>query len=186
MNQDSHQQGNQQLSSTSTDHDAVKTADSIPRLGRIVVGVDGSACSVDALRWAGHQAELTGATLDAVMSWEYPAQYGMEFGVIDVDWASNAETTLTLALHQAFGPNVEAINARIIRGRPAEVLMTAAAGADLLVVGSRGHGAMAGMLLGSVSDYLVAHAPCPVLVIRHVANLEQEIPQTLPQKGVRV
>lgn len=136
------------------------------RPGRIVVGVDGSLCSIDALKWAVHQSELTGAALDAVMSWEYPTQYGMEFGVIDVDWEANARETLKTALHQAFGPEVGAINGRVLRGRPAEVLVTAAAGADLLVVGSRGHGAMASMLLGSVSEYVVAHAPCPVLVTR--------------------
>ena len=143
--------------------------DSAPT-GRIVVGVDGSQCSIDALQWAARQAELTGATIDAVISWEYPTPYGMEFGVLDVDWAATAQTALDTALHQAFGPDVEMINGRVIRGRPAEVLVAEAAGAELLVVGSRGHGAMAGMLLGSVSEHVVAHAPCPVLVIRHTTG----------------
>ena len=141
--------------------------------GRIVVGVDGSPCSIDALRWAARQGELTGATVDAVMSWEYPPSYGMEFGVLDVDWAANAQTALDTAVHQAFGRDVETINIRVLRGHPADVLVTAAAGADLLVVGSRGHGAVAGMLLGSVSEHVVAHAPCPVVVIRHIDRVEQ-------------
>jgi len=141
--------------------------------GRIVVGVDGSPCSIDALRWAARQGELTGATVDAVMSWEYPTSYGMEFGVLDVDWAANAQTALDTAVQQAFGGDLDKINVRVLRGPPADVLETAAAGADLLIVGSRGHGAVAGMLLGSVSEHVVAHAPCPVVVIRHIDRLEQ-------------
>lgn len=146
--------------------DAARGLQTGSRPGRIVVGVDGSPCSIDALKWAANQAELTGAAVDAVMSWEYPTQYGMEFGVFDVDWETGAREALKTALNQAFGPNVGKINGRVFRGRPAEVLVTAAEGADLLVVGSRGHGAMAGMFLGSVSEYVVAHAPCPVLVTR--------------------
>ena len=153
----------QQSSNTSGGGQGVPSAD-VP--GRIVVGVDGSPCCIDALRWADRQARLTGAAVEAVMSWDYPLSYGMEFGVLDVDWAANAESALRTALREAFGPDTGAITSRVVRGRPAEVLVAAAVGADLLVVGSRGHGAMAGMLLGSVSEYVVAHAPCPVLVIR--------------------
>lgn len=151
--------------------------------GRIVVGVDGSPCSIDALRWAAHQAALTGARVDAVMSWEYPTNFGMEFGVVDVDWAQNAELALGTSLRQAFGPRVEAVTGRVVRGRPGEVLVAAAAGAQLVVVGSRGHGAMAGMLLGSVSEYVTAHAPCPVLVIRHAAGLIHDVPATVRAAG---
>ncbi|MEP6559944.1 MAG: universal stress protein [Nakamurella sp.] len=146
--------------------DAVRGRQAGSRPGRIVVGVDGSLASIEALKWAVRQAELTGASLDAVISWDYPTQYGMEFGAFDVDWEAGANEELTTALHQVFGPDIGAINSRVMRGRPSDVLLTAAAGADLLVVGSRGHGAMAGMLLGSVSEYVVAHSPCPVLVIR--------------------
>jgi hypothetical protein len=74
--------------------------------GRIVVGVDGSDCSVEALRWAARHAELTGATIDAVISWEYPTSWGMEFGVIDVDWEANAQQALDTAIHQAFGADL--------------------------------------------------------------------------------
>jgi len=63
---------------------------------------------------------------DAAMS------YGMEFGVLDVDWAANAQTALDTAVHQAFGRDVETINVRVLRGHPADALVTAAAGADLL------------------------------------------------------
>ncbi len=163
MNEGPDGNGGQQSPNTSGDRQG-GPGTAVP--ARIVVGVDGSPCCIDALRWAARQAELTGATVEAVMSWDYPPSYGMEFGVMDVDWAANAETALSTALHEAYGPNSESVNRRVIRGRPAEVLVAAAAGAELLVVGSRGHGAMAGMLLGSVSEYVVAHAPCPVLVIR--------------------
>jgi nucleotide-binding universal stress UspA family protein len=71
------------------------------------------------------------------------------------------------ALHQAFGDDHPNVGTVVVRGRPAQVLISAAQGADLLVVGSRGHGALAGMLLGSVSEDVAAHAPCPVVVIRH-------------------
>jgi nucleotide-binding universal stress UspA family protein len=139
--------------------------------GRIVVGVDGSACSIDALRWASTQAELTGATIDPVMSWDYPISSGLDFAGYDVDWAATAGTAIRTALALAFGSEA-AIVGRVVRGRPADVLIAESAGADLLVVGSRGHGAMAGFLLGSVSERVVAHAQCPVVVVRHTETAQ--------------
>ncbi len=154
--------------------------------GRIVVGVDGSESSIDAMRWATGQSALTGAYVEAVTSWEYPQQGMMEFGTLDVDWAANAQQSLDIALHQAFGDDDVHVRTVVVHGRPAHVLISAAEGADLLVVGSRGHGAVAGMLLGSVSEDLVAHAPCPVVVIRHhgvpassIANHEGPSPSPL-------
>lgn len=138
-----------------------------PQTGRIVVGVDGSSCSIDALRWAARQSALSGAALEAVMSWEYPTSSVMDLSAVDVDWAANAKSSMDFALAAAFGDDLPAIKGFIVRGRPAQVLITAAAGADLLVVGSRGHGAFAGFLLGSVSENVAAHAPCPVLIVRH-------------------
>ena len=72
-------------------------------LPRIVVGVDGSPASVDALRWAARQADLTGAAVEAVISWDYPSTSGMEFGSLDIDWAGNARAALADALHVALG-----------------------------------------------------------------------------------
>ena len=149
----------------------VEPKDQQPQQGsRIVVGVDGSAASVDALRWAARQAELTGGTLEAVIGWTYPLIYGNEFVSESVDWSAYALTALDTALTEALGTDGPSCTRAVTAGHPAPVLVAASAGADLLVVGSRGHGGFAGMLLGSVSEYVIAHADCPVLVIRHARS----------------
>ena len=135
---------------------------------RIVVGVDGSDSSKAALRWAIRQAKLTGSTVDAVTAWHYPPAYGWA-PVADgaVDFEGNAKQILTEALAEvsALEPDVP-VRPLVTEGHPADVLLDAARGADLLVVGSRGHGGFASALLGSVSLYCVLHAHCPVLVLR--------------------
>jgi nucleotide-binding universal stress UspA family protein len=135
---------------------------------RIVVGVDGSPSSKAALRWAIRQAGLTGAEVEAVTAWRYPTGYGMA-PISDgtVDFEGDAGKTLAEALAEVSGlaPDVMACP-RVIEGHPADVLLREARGADLLVVGSRGHGGFAAALLGSVSQHCVQHAPCPVLVLR--------------------
>jgi nucleotide-binding universal stress UspA family protein len=134
--------------------------------GRIVVGVDGSPASVDALRWAAQQAALTGASLETVTSWSYPTTYGFPV-IANVDWEQGARAVLEQAITDALGEAGPPVRRRVVEGHPAQVLARAAEGADLLVVGSRGHGGFAGLLLGSVSEHVVAHAPCPVVVVRH-------------------
>lgn len=136
--------------------------------GRIVVGVDGSPTSVRALRWAAGQAAVTGAQVHAVMAWMPPSDYALGSGyVADVGWAEDTAAVLEKTIEEALdGDAAEQVERRVVRGHPAQVLLDAAVGADLLVVGSRGHGGFTGMLLGSVSQHLVAHAPCPVLVVR--------------------
>jgi nucleotide-binding universal stress UspA family protein len=139
---------------------------------RIVVGVDGSRGSETALRWAIAQARLTGARVEAVASWEDPAASGYSLGwelvfAGDDTWASITEKFLEESIRVAddgLEPRVEIV-ARVVQGHPAQVLMDAAAGAQMPVVGSRGHGTVSGMLLGSVSQHCVQHAPCPVLVV---------------------
>ena len=139
---------------------------------RIVAGTDGSPSSMSALRWAIRQAALTGAAVDAVMAWCYPAAAGgygwaptgMEGSF---DFRENAEKVLADAIGTACDPGSEVpVRARVLEGNPAQVLLDAADGADLLVVGSRGHGGFAEALLGSVSQHCVHHAHCPVVVIR--------------------
>ncbi|WP_073951411.1 universal stress protein [Streptomyces kebangsaanensis] len=138
---------------------------------RIVVGVDGSEPSKAALRWAARQAALTGGVVEAVTSWQYPQWYGASPMVADFDFADNARSILTQAIDEALGPDRPAgIRPRVVCGHPAGVLLDAARGAELLVVGSRGLGGFAGALLGSVSQHLVQHAACPVVVIRGSAD----------------
>ncbi len=141
------------------------------RPGRIVVGIDGSPSSLDALAWAAREAEHTGAALEAVSTWEWPASFGWAAPVPDdFDPEADVRRALQAAIEpvQAAHPDVE-INARVAEGHPAPVLVEASKGADLLVVGNRGHGEFLGMVIGSVSEFCAAHAHCPVLVHRATA-----------------
>jgi nucleotide-binding universal stress UspA family protein len=145
---------------------------------RIVVGVDGSAGAKEALRWAVRQAKLTGAALDAVIAWQYPAFFGWApVSPDDADFAKIAEQTLNGALTETLGPEWPSwVYTQVIEGYPADVLVKAADGADLLVVGCRGYSGFADALLGSVSTYCVHHAGVPVTVIRPAARHHQRDP----------
>jgi nucleotide-binding universal stress UspA family protein len=145
------------------------------RQQRIVVGVDGSRQSKAALRWALGQAELTGAVVEAINAWPVPVNTG--FGPVECGWVAGgseidelkkaAEEILNEALDEVRESHPAiTVHTRAAAGHPASILLKAAAGADLLVVGSRGHGGFVGALLGSVSQYCVHHATCPVVVIR--------------------
>ena len=135
---------------------------------RIVVGIDGSPSSIAALDWGLRQAELTGAALEVLMTWEWPASYGWPLPLpSEYDPASDTEKLVadaTAEVRKAH-PDLD-IQLRVLEGHPAPVLVEASRGADLLVVGSRGHGEFAGMLLGSVSEHCVTNAHCPVVVFR--------------------
>lgn len=139
---------------------------------RIVVGVDGSESSKAALVWAVRQAGLTGSTLEAVTAWRYPPMYGgyglAPVSAVDpVNFDEIAAKTLGEAIAEAVDPaSPVAITTKVAEGNPAQVLLEAAEGAELVVVGSRGHGGFAGTLLGSVSQHVASHAPCPVVIIR--------------------
>jgi nucleotide-binding universal stress UspA family protein len=139
---------------------------------RIVVGVDGSTPSKQALRWAIEQAGLTGAVVDAVNVWDYPVSYGWGPAYDSgIDLAKIAEELLTETVAEVTAevtgerPPVP-VRTTVLEGHPAYLLIQAADGADLLVLGCRGHGGFVGALLGSVSQYCVQHATCPVVVIR--------------------
>ena len=139
---------------------------------KIVVGVDGSPSSRAALRWAVRQAVLTGGTVDALMAWQIPRVLRTSaWAPIYVDEASGFEEDAQKTLDAVISGEVaradrREVTARVVNGHPAQVLQEAAADADLLVVGSRGHGSFADALLGSVGQYCVHHARCPVLVMR--------------------
>jgi nucleotide-binding universal stress UspA family protein len=139
----------------------------------IVVGVDGSACAHAALEFAASEAALRGARLRIVCAWDIPpAMYaggfapGFDQETLDA-FREGAETVAGTALAEAkrLQPSIE-VEARTSEGQAAEVLLAAAQDASLIVVGNRGHGGFASLLLGSVSQHVVHHAPCPVLVIR--------------------
>jgi nucleotide-binding universal stress UspA family protein len=135
-------------------------------VGRIVVGVDGSPSSQQALRWGARAAAAFGAGLDAVTAWDFPAGYG--FGSVPSDWdpAQDMRTVLDQTIQAVFGDQPPAGLRRLVNeGGAARVLLNASQGAIMLVVGSRGHGGFAGLLLGSVSANVAEHASCPVLVI---------------------
>ncbi len=133
--------------------------------GRVVVGVDGSPASLHALRFAHRQAQLTEAELHAVTTWAYPLSF--DDPVDPTDWQANAETILDTALAEALPADAAAgVRRHVAEGHAAGVLLGSVGAADMLVVGSRGHGGFTGMLLGSVSQHVVAHAPCPVVVVR--------------------
>jgi nucleotide-binding universal stress UspA family protein len=136
---------------------------------RIVVGVDGSPASSAALGWAVREAELTGDTVLAVIAWQYPIAAGWAPVAMDdgIDLEAIAEKTLAQAIDEVAKPgSAVTIERRVVKGYAPSVLLDAAAGADLLVVGSRGHGTFAEALLGSVSQHCAHHAKCPVVIMR--------------------
>jgi nucleotide-binding universal stress UspA family protein len=142
------------------------TSEAQPRR-TIVVGVDGSESSINALRTAARVATVLDAEIDAVTSWEFPASYGLAGGAGDWRPDTDAAQLLAIALKEAFGDDVPArLRSVLTEGHPAKVLVEASRGAEMLVVGSRGHGGFVGLLLGSVSAYCAEHASCPVLVAR--------------------
>lgn len=142
--------------------------------GVVVVGVDGSEASKDALRWALGYARQAGASVHALTAWHYPPSYAWAPAIFDqVDLEADARRTLKETIEEVVTADWDVVvQSEVLQGAPGLVLVRAAEHADALVVGSRGHGAVAGMLLGSVSEHCVHHAACPVVVVRH-AHHEQ-------------
>src|SRR5688500_15794985 len=144
----------------------------------IVVGVDHSAGAKEALRFALEEAELRHATLRAVHAWQFgyigvtgmegrlPAAGGELHEFHDAA-AAALDTTLREAIPDTGDVQVER---RVVEGAPAAVLVEESRDADLLVVGSRGHGGFAQLLLGSVSQQCAHHAECPVVIVRSKAD----------------
>jgi nucleotide-binding universal stress UspA family protein len=132
---------------------------------RIVVGVDGSQPSRHALHWAQFMARVLSAAIDAVAVWDTSAIMAEEW--VD-DWNPEKEITANLhsTLEEVLGtqPAVQ-VREVVRRGSAARELLQASQGAQLLIVGSRGHGGFKGLLLGSVSSVCAEHAHCPVLII---------------------
>jgi nucleotide-binding universal stress UspA family protein len=150
-------------------------------LSRVLVGVDGSPGSARALRWAAGEARLRGAELHVVHVWRLPLYAVPDPGGLVVsslgDLDREVEATLERRAREVLDGVVAelgretggelgvALRSELRRGDPARELVEAAAGADLLVVGSRGLGGFEGLLLGSVSQKVLQHAPCPAAVV---------------------
>jgi nucleotide-binding universal stress UspA family protein len=150
--------------------------------GRIVVGVDGSEPSIEALRWAVREALLTGRRVDVVTAWQPVHSYAAvpplgapvipgSVATVDGDYAAAASAEARAVAEEA----VRAVGlAQVgvdhcllqVEGPAAPVLAEASRAADMVVVGPNGHNALLGMLLGSVSNHLILHAACPVVVVR--------------------
>jgi nucleotide-binding universal stress UspA family protein len=138
--------------------------------GLIVVGIDGSDRSKMALRWALEEARLRGASMRVVYAWnEYPMVIpgGPVLPYDPEELKRSAQELVERLVEETLGtPQDVEITAVALLGPAAGVLVDAAVGAEMLVVGSRGHGGFAGLLLGSVSQQCVHHAPCPVVIVR--------------------
>ena len=141
-------------------------------MGTVVVGIDGSVGSQEALRFAATEARLRKAKLKLVTAWALTyvaAPIGMMAPIDDAllpELQENARAVLDQAVKEVLGDTAGLeIEKVIAEGSPAQVLVDAAQGADLLVVGTRGHGGFVGLLLGSVSQQIAHHAPCPVVIV---------------------
>jgi nucleotide-binding universal stress UspA family protein len=130
----------------------------------VVVGVDGSEESIEALRWAANYGKSVGAKVVAVKSWHYP--WAMQTAPQQID--RSVETQVQGELDDAVAKAAVdyEVERSVREGHASLVLVNASKEADLLVVGSRGHGAFHGMLLGSVSQHCATSSDCPVVVVR--------------------
>lgn len=133
----------------------------------VVVGVDGSDGSRDALRWAARHARLIGAEVHAVTGWDVPATIFVTPTYHGSDYQREARSVLEATVEETLGkePDVP-VELRLVQDRAALALTREAKDAELLVVGSQGRAGLPGMHLGSVANYVVHHAPCPVVVVR--------------------
>jgi nucleotide-binding universal stress UspA family protein len=136
---------------------------------RIIVGIDGSESSVKALREGRRLADALGSPLEAVAVWQQSHSM-YDFYQSQSGWTPEKEVEKLLrdAAHAAFGSDHPArFTMSILQGVPTKALIRHSAGAEMLVLGSRGHGGFTGLLLGSVSSACVAHATCPVLIVHN-------------------
>lgn len=138
-------------------------------MGTIVVGVDGSEASRDALRWAHEEARLRGASLRLVHVWVYP-YLGPRTGVHEPRELMEGDAAALLAdelqRFRAEVPDGVAVEPRLLEGSPPDGLVAESRDAELVVVGTRGRGGFSTLLLGSVSSAVAHHAHCPVVLVR--------------------
>jgi nucleotide-binding universal stress UspA family protein len=148
----------------------VRTSEVIMSL--VVVGMDGSEHAYAALAFAAEEAALRGAALRIVCAWDFPTSMSMDMGLVPGIFEGFREEADLIAAQSLktvaeLQPGVSA-EVKVLEGHPAMVLLEQSEEATLLVVGSRGRGGLAGMLLGSVSRHVIHQASCPVTVVRKI------------------
>ncbi|TWF80005.1 nucleotide-binding universal stress UspA family protein [Pseudonocardia hierapolitana] len=142
---------------------------------QLVVGIDGTAAGVAALRWAVGQARATGASVLAIAVSEppFPVAGGAEVAggyvaqpvLDDAQLTAAAEAWLTEAIGAVPAEGAQAVDRQVRHGDAATVLLEAADDADLLVLGNHGRGGLAGALTGSVAQRCAHHATCPLVLV---------------------
>lgn len=141
----------------------------------IVVGLDGSEASQAALSWAREEARLRGSPVKAVHVWRYPLMTHVP-GLVDapvfardeLEAEARAMLDRVVAEAEAAGEGDPPIERIVVEGVAAAELVRQAEGAELVVVGNRGRGGLADLLLGSVAHQVTSHASTPVVVVRAV------------------
>lgn len=132
----------------------------------IIVGVDGSDSSIEALRQAEWLAKPLGAQVKALTCWNYPSAYTVPHELGNFDFEETAQTILDDAVESAFGlDRPRNLTADLVQGPARQILIDASKEAVLLVLGRRGFGGFKGLLMGSVSSACTAHAHCPVMIV---------------------
>lgn len=136
-------------------------------MGFVVVGVDGSAMSTRALEWGIDYATARDLSIVAVTGYDIPWTIFITPTYQEADYAQDAQRLLDESVQEALraGSGVD-VEARLVPEKPAVALTMASRGAELLIVGAHGHGALPDVHVGSVANACVNHAPCPVLVYR--------------------
>ena len=150
----------------------------MPRSNRIVVGVEGSKGSKNALRWALEEARHRNAVVDVVTAYlptYVPA--APDFGYVPLDPIDLVEEVRKMqdaVIDEVASSSKIQIERKLLKGRAADTLIMASEGAAMLIVGSRGRGGFRGLLLGSVSQQIAQHASCPVVIVRPDIQIEED------------
>jgi nucleotide-binding universal stress UspA family protein len=146
---------------------------------RIVVGVEGSAGSHAALRWAIEEARLRNGVVEVVTAYlptYVPAAPDFGYVPLDpvdlVDEVTKMQDEVIATVSDTVDTAGVRIEQKLLKGRAADTLIAAAEGADMLIVGNRGRGGFRGLLLGSVSQQIAHHATCPVVIVRADMDLD--------------
>lgn len=144
-------------------------------MSRIVVGIDGSEASRRALGWAAQEAKLRGAVLRVVHTWQAAYAAPGPTPQMDPKYSGDAVETERRIAEGLVERELDAIESHlagvrvereVAQASPAKILLAAAEGSEILVLGSSRHGALAGVVLGAVGQECIQHAPCPVVIVR--------------------